>query len=48
MIDQHARFALDHPVYDPTTQILPGHFWRVLWKPNWSITAGLTVNLGME
>ena len=22
-----ARFALDHPVYDPGTQILPGHRW---------------------
>lgn len=48
MMDAHARFALAHPVYDPMTQIRPGHYWRVIHQPTWSITAGLTVNLGTE
>jgi hypothetical protein len=37
-------FALAHPVYDPESQILSGHFWQV----GRHITAGLTVNIGME
>lgn len=38
------EFALAHPVYDPKTQILPGHFWRV----DRETSAGLTVNIGQE
>jgi hypothetical protein len=40
---QHVEFALAHPVFDPNTQILKGHFWGV-----GSISFGLTVNIGME
>lgn len=43
-MNQHALFALAHPVFDPETQIGPGHFW----SPQDRITAGLTVNIGME
>jgi hypothetical protein len=38
------EFALAHPVFDPETQIVQGHFWR----PEQHIGAGLTVNIGME
>lgn len=48
MVSEHSAFALAHPVYDPETQIVPGHFWRVEGRPNWSITAGLTCNIGQE
>ena len=41
---KNARFALDHPVFDPLSQILEGHFWQV--DRRWS--AGLTVNIGVE
>jgi hypothetical protein len=41
---QHARFALAHPVFDPGTQILPGHRWQV----DRLITGLLTCNIGME
>jgi hypothetical protein len=37
-------FALAHPVFTPETQILPGHFWRI----GHALSAGLTVNIGME
>lgn len=40
-----ARFALAHPVYDPRTQIITGHYWRV---ERTQLSACLTVNLGME
>lgn len=40
----HARFALNHPVYDPTTQIVSGHYWRA----DKDTSAALTVNLGQE
>jgi hypothetical protein len=40
----HASFALAHPVFNPDEQILPGHHWEV----ERGITAGLTVNIGME
>lgn len=40
----HARFALDHPVYDPTADILPGHTRLV--AP--AVSACLTVNIGQE
>lgn len=39
-----AQFALAHPVFDPDTQILKGHHTYV----DRLITAGLTVNIGME
>lgn len=39
----HAQFALAHPVYDPLTQIVRGHFWR-----DGKFSYGLTVNIGME
>jgi hypothetical protein len=38
------EFALAHPVFDPQRQIVDGHFWRC--GPG--MTAGLTVNIGME
>jgi hypothetical protein len=41
---RHIRFALDHPVFDPETQIIAGHFW----SPEPGISAGLTCNLGLE
>jgi len=43
-LDRHALFALAHPVFDPQRQIIHGHFWM----PAKGITAGLTVNIGME
>lgn len=36
-------FALAHPVFDPDTQLLPRHFWRM-----GDYSFGLTVNIGME
>ena len=42
-MNRHVQFALDHPVFDPDTQITLGHFWRER-----SYRAGLTVNIGME
>jgi hypothetical protein len=43
-LHKNARFALDHPVYDPTTEIRPGHFWVA----DRDVSAGLTVNIGQE
>ena len=43
-MNAHAEFALAYPVFDPMTQILPGHFWFV----NSHLSAGLTVNIGIE
>lgn len=40
----HARFALDHPVFDPVTQIVRGHYF---WAGR-DVSACLTVNIGME
>lgn len=40
----HARYALAHPVYNPVTEIVPEHFWRV----DRDTSAGLTVNIGTE
>lgn len=40
----HARFALDHPVFDPERQIVVGHCWRA----DRDVSAGLTVNIGQE
>lgn len=49
MISSHTQFALAHPAYDPERQIVPGHFWQVERRMNqWSVTAGLTVNIGQE
>jgi len=36
------EFALAHPVFDPDTQILPGHFWATNF-----LSFGLTVNIGL-
>lgn len=38
------EFALAHPVFDPGTQIVAGHFWAC--APGMS--AGLTCNIGLE
>ncbi len=38
------EFALAHPVFDPMTQIIKGHYW---W-PDDRVSACLTVNIGME
>lgn len=43
-MNQHVAFALAHPVFDPQRQIVPGHFWL----PERLVSAGLTVNIGME
>ena len=40
----HAVFALDHPVYNPMTEIVAGHFFFY----SRHIHAGLTVNIGQE
>lgn len=37
------QFALAHPVFDPTTQIVMGHYWRAAH----TISACLTANIGM-
>jgi hypothetical protein len=38
------EFVLAHPVFDPTTQIVTGHYWRV----EGDVSGCLTVNIGME
>jgi hypothetical protein len=38
------EFALAHPVFDPGSQIVTGHYWRAAH----TISACLTVNIGME
>lgn len=38
------EFALAHPVFDPERQIVSGHYWRA----GDTVSAGLTVNIGME
>lgn len=40
-----ARYALDHPVFDPERQIVTGHYW--LERAD-AVSACLTVNIGME
>jgi hypothetical protein len=37
-------FALAHPVFDPFTQIITGHYWRAAT----TMSACLTVNIGLE
>jgi hypothetical protein len=39
------EFALAHPVFDPTRQIVHGHSW---WADPNRVSACLTVNIGME
>jgi hypothetical protein len=41
---KQAVFALAHPVFDPERQITRGNFWL----PERLVSAGLTVNIGME
>lgn len=41
---KQVAWALAHPVFDPVRQIVRGHFWQA--SPR--ISAGLTVNIGME
>jgi hypothetical protein len=41
---RQVAFALATPVFDPERQILPRHFW--LAERN--VSAGLTVNIGLE
>jgi hypothetical protein len=43
-MNAHVEYALAHPVFDPERQITNGHFWRC----GLDMTAGLTVNIGME
>jgi hypothetical protein len=43
-MNSHIAYALAHPVFDPETQITPGHFW--IEERN--ISVGLTCNIGME
>ena len=38
------EFALAHPVFDPPTQIVTGHYW---WAAD-TVSACLTVNIGEE
>ena len=38
------EYALAHPVFDPERQIVPGHYWRAAHD----VSAGLTVNIGIE
>jgi hypothetical protein len=38
------EFALAHPVFDPTRQIVRGHYWDYAAD----VSACLTVNIGME
>lgn len=40
---KQALFALAHPVFDPERQISGHH-----WVADRLVTAGLTVNIGME
>jgi hypothetical protein len=42
-MNSHVRFALDHPVFDPNTQITQGHRWR-----QGRISIVLTANIGLE
>lgn len=43
-MDSHVEYALAHPVFDPERQITKEFFWQ----PDRSVSAGLTVNIGME
>lgn len=41
---KQAVYALAHPTFDPVTEITPRHFWLATPK----VSAGLTVNIGLE
>jgi len=41
---EQIAFALAHPVFDPSRQIIGGHYWR----HDRDTSACLTVNIGME
>ena len=45
---KQAIHALAHPVFDPERQIVLGHFWLVTGPHVGRVSAGLTVNIGME
>lgn len=40
----HTTFALNHPVFNPETQIVRGHYW----SEDRETSACLTVNIGQE
>lgn len=42
---KQAIYALAYPVFNPEEQVTPEHFWKL---DAGRITAGLTVNIGME
>lgn len=44
MVNYHVLFALEHPVFDPETQIVRVHSW---WAER-LISAVLTCNIGMS
>jgi hypothetical protein len=44
IMHRQVAWALAHPVFDPERQITGGHFWQAKTR----ISAGLTVNIGME
>jgi hypothetical protein len=44
MMRSQIEFALAHPVFDPMTQIIKGHYW---WAAS-DASACLTVNIGCE
>jgi hypothetical protein len=44
MMHRQATYALAHPVFDPERQITRLNFWQA----DRLVTAGLTVNIGME
>jgi hypothetical protein len=39
------EFALAHPVFNPMTQIVVGHWW---WVDRGRVSACLTANIGIE
>ena len=41
---RHARFALDHPAFNPLKDIVAGHSWLDSAR----ISACLTANIGLE
>lgn len=43
-MNKKAKFALDHPVFDPESHIIAGHTTLVAR----GVSACLTVNIGME
>jgi hypothetical protein len=43
-MNSHVAFALAHPVFNPETQIVSGHFWFY----ERLVSAILTCNIGME